>query len=126
MPGVVQTLCRGSLANAPALLVCNVERYTHLSPRETQLETGDRQTNRHKKGGGNIVCGSTVGKDPQAVGQLSRWNVLGGRSAHERGGTGETVVLGPQCPADGSGWCPGSNGPVPEDTIQGASGHIAV
>lgn len=58
-----------------------------------------------------------MGKDPHTVGQLSRWNVLGGRSARERGGTGEIVVLGPECRAEGAGWCPGSNGPVPEDTI---------
>lgn len=72
------------------------------------------------------MSGSTVGKDPPAVGQLSRWNVLRGRSAHEWEGTGETVVLGPECWAEGSAWCPGSHDPVPEDTIQGASGHIAV
>lgn len=58
-----------------------------------------------------------MGKDPQAVGQLSRWNILEGRSACEQGGTGENVVLGPECRATGAGWCPGSNGPVPEDII---------
>lgn len=32
-----------------------------------------------------------MGKDPQAVGQFSRWNVLEGRSARALGGTGKRL-----------------------------------